>query len=310
MRLRHIEVFNAIMLTGSVSAAARMLNVSQPAVTRMLQHAEMSIDFSLFRRARGRLVPTEEAIALHAEVEKLFVQLDAVRRLSNNLRKGESGHLRVLAIPSLAQSLLIDALAELHRALPSISFEISTLHSKEIIAALLLREADIGFVFEAPAHPAIQADLIVADELVAVVPKAMIKNPRRTSLTENQMRELPGIRLPADDPVGQLLAEREDLQAWDTAVEVQTYSVALRLAEKGLGAAYLDPYTASHADPTSVQVLGVAPPIALRTYALYPRSATVSVPMRQLVDAFARAAANGGAQTISPPQKQLGSRSG
>jgi len=105
MRLRHIEVFNAIMLTGSVSAAARMLNVSQPAVTRVLQHAEMNLDFPLFRRDHGRLVATEEAIALHAEVEKLFVQLDAVRRLSNNLRKGGSGQLRVPATPSLAQSL-------------------------------------------------------------------------------------------------------------------------------------------------------------------------------------------------------------
>jgi Bacterial regulatory helix-turn-helix protein, lysR family len=35
MRLRHIEVFNAVMLTGSVSSAARLINVTQPAVSRM-----------------------------------------------------------------------------------------------------------------------------------------------------------------------------------------------------------------------------------------------------------------------------------
>src|SRR5258708_8089089 len=197
MRLRHIEVFNAIMLTGSVSAAARMLNISQPAVTRVLQHAEMNLDFPLFRRDHGRLIATEEAIALHAEVEKLFVHLDAVRRLSNNLRKGASGNVRVLATPSLAQSLLADALAELHRASPTISFDVRTLHSREIIAALLLREADIGFVFEAPAHPAIQGDVIGTCELVAVVPEAMDTSSRQASLPRRELRALPHIRLPS-----------------------------------------------------------------------------------------------------------------
>ena len=55
MRLRHIEVFNAVMQTGSVSAAARLINVTQPAVSRTLQHAELQMGFALFQRARGRL---------------------------------------------------------------------------------------------------------------------------------------------------------------------------------------------------------------------------------------------------------------
>ena len=41
MRLRHIEVFQAIRQTGSVSAAAQLLHVSQPAVSKVLQHAEL-----------------------------------------------------------------------------------------------------------------------------------------------------------------------------------------------------------------------------------------------------------------------------
>lgn len=64
MRLRHIEVFNAVMQTGSVSAAARLINITQPAVSRTLQHAELQLGFALFQRARGRLTPTNEALAL------------------------------------------------------------------------------------------------------------------------------------------------------------------------------------------------------------------------------------------------------
>src|SRR5256885_14278482 len=90
MRLRHIEVFNAVMQTGSVSAAARLINITQPAVSRTLQHAELQLGFALFQRARGRLTPTNEALALFPHIEKLFEQLDEVQRLADNLRHGQA----------------------------------------------------------------------------------------------------------------------------------------------------------------------------------------------------------------------------
>ena len=58
MKLKHIEVFNAVMLTGSVSAAARLLHVTQPAITQTLQHAELQLGYALFTRQRNRLVAT------------------------------------------------------------------------------------------------------------------------------------------------------------------------------------------------------------------------------------------------------------
>ena len=61
MRLRHIEVFHAIMQAGSVSGAAQLLHISQPAVTKVLQHAELQLGLQLFDRVRGKLVPTPEA---------------------------------------------------------------------------------------------------------------------------------------------------------------------------------------------------------------------------------------------------------
>ena len=48
MNLRHIEVFHAVYVNGSVSGAARALNVSQPSVSKMLRHAESLLGFQLF----------------------------------------------------------------------------------------------------------------------------------------------------------------------------------------------------------------------------------------------------------------------
>ena len=47
MRLRHIEVFHAVYSSGSVTAAARMLNVSQPSVSKVLAHAEQQLGYPL-----------------------------------------------------------------------------------------------------------------------------------------------------------------------------------------------------------------------------------------------------------------------
>jgi DNA-binding transcriptional LysR family regulator len=61
MRPRHLEVFHAVMVTGSVTGAARLLNVSQPAVTKMLFHAEHLIGLRLFDRSGGKILPTADA---------------------------------------------------------------------------------------------------------------------------------------------------------------------------------------------------------------------------------------------------------
>src|SRR3546814_2606693 len=59
MNLRHIEIFHAVYTNGSVSAAARALNISQPSVSKTLRHAESILGFPLFERSAGRLVATD-----------------------------------------------------------------------------------------------------------------------------------------------------------------------------------------------------------------------------------------------------------
>lgn len=146
MRIKHIEVFNAIMLTGSVSGAARLLHVSQPAVTQVLQHAELQLGYALFERQANRLVPTREAKALHPEVTRLMSQLEVVRRMSKALAQGESESLRVLIVPSLAVSLLPDALRVFRERYPETAVTIRTMHSTEVAQAVALQEGDIGII--------------------------------------------------------------------------------------------------------------------------------------------------------------------
>ena len=61
MRLRHIEVFHAVYSAGSITGAAKLLNVSQPSVSKVLAHAEQQLGFQLFNRVKGKIIPTKEA---------------------------------------------------------------------------------------------------------------------------------------------------------------------------------------------------------------------------------------------------------
>ena len=74
---RHVEVFRALMIAGSVTRAAELLHTSQPTVSRELARMEHSIGFPLFERIRGRLRPTM-ALALYDEVRQSYAGLERV----------------------------------------------------------------------------------------------------------------------------------------------------------------------------------------------------------------------------------------
>ena len=110
MRLRHIEVFHAVMQAGTVSGAAQLLHISQPAVTKVLQHCEARLRISLFERVRGKLYPTPEAQRLFVEVDRMNKDLVAIRRMAASFRRGEIESVRVMATPTLGLSVMPTAI--------------------------------------------------------------------------------------------------------------------------------------------------------------------------------------------------------
>jgi DNA-binding transcriptional LysR family regulator len=285
MRLRHIEVFNAVMLTGSVSAAARMINVTQPAVSRTLQHAELQLGFPLFQRAGGRLVPTAEAQTLYPHIERLFAQLDEVQRLAGNLKAGRShGELRVLTVLGLSHEVFPRAMRLFREKHPNVLVHHQALHSVQIVSALVLQEADIGYVFSAASHPALAQERLGERRVMAVVPKGLL--PARAlkagGIGWSQLSRLPVIALDGQDPLGIQLAHtlRDHNLGLQPVMTVQTYHVALALAHHGVGVALVEGCTAASADPTKVDVLPLEPAIATTVHMLRPTARPHSVVAR------------------------------
>ena len=289
MRLRHIEVFNAVMLTGSVSAAARMIHVTQPAVSRTLQHAELQLGFALFQRAGGRLRPTLEAQTLYPHVERLFQQLDEVQRLSANLRAGPSKYeLQVLTVLALSYEVMPRAMRLFRQKHPSVRVHHQALHSAQIVSALALQEADIGYVFGAPPHPSLTHETLGSRSVVCVAPRgllpAQVVHAGEVALAD--LAGLPIVALDPQDPLGVLLSHmlHDSIAALEVVVTVQTYHVALALAQHGVGVAMVESCTAASADRRRVDVVRLLPLIEVPVRALRPAQR----PGSQTLKAFTR----------------------
>lgn len=271
MRLRHIEIFQAIRQTGSVSGAAQLLHVSQPAVTKVLQHAEQQLGFPLFLRVRGKLQATPEALELEREVDKVTESLQGVRRLAQSLRR-EPGHsLRIGATPALALSLLPPAINEWTRRYPDIVCELSSAHSRELMQNLLMREIDVALTLQQPDHPGLKAQALACGVLVALAPSGYwTEADKGKPLPLMALADAPLIGLSSADP----LSARLDgyLKAVEpsprVSIAVQTYSLARAMVESGAGLAVIDPFTALGASTSATAIRPLAPPLPITLYAV------------------------------------------
>lgn len=247
LKHRHIEVFHAVYQSGSVSAAARALNVSQPSVSKVLRHAESRIGFTLFRIVKGRLVPTEEAHVLFGEVRELQARLDSLQQTTINLRRGSEGRLGLAVLPSLGLDVAPLAVSRFRAKHREVAIDIQTLHNDDILSSLYERECDLAIGYDVPRHPRLAHIQVASGELVLLFRKADWPDaPARVSL--DMIDSLDVIRLSSKGALATLFnQELEDVDEGAAAraeVSVQTYYVAAGLVRRGAGMAVVDEFTA------------------------------------------------------------------
>jgi len=113
MRVRQIEAFRAVMMSGSVTGGAVLLNLSQPSVSRLIADLERSVGFVLFERRGSRVYPTAQANALFEAVRRSYVGLELLNQAARRIAAHPIGTIRVAALPALATTILPGVIAEL-----------------------------------------------------------------------------------------------------------------------------------------------------------------------------------------------------
>jgi len=205
MRLRQIEVFHAIYTSGSMTNAARLLNVSQPSVSKVLAHAEQQLGYLLFDRVKGKLVATPEADRLFGLVANVYEHVEQLRHVAENLRASDVGKVRIAATPAFGVDLLPTAISSYLESHPDTVFEIETLHYDEIAGALLESRVDIGLAFDPVPVPGLVTESLASGEFVAITPRD-IDFGDQSRITVEMLAQLPFIGLSSRGPLGRLLS--------------------------------------------------------------------------------------------------------
>ena len=244
MRTRHIEVFNSIYKTGSVTAAAKLLNVSQPSVSKVLAHAEQQLGFRLFERIKMKLVPTPEANILFKHTSVMEDVLTDINQISERLTEFPVDRVRVSCTPSLGIDFLPNAIAEFKVINPNVDFEISTLHYSYLRNNIKDTSLDL----------AIAQDQIEDEEIGIIDIKKgtfVILEPLNVD-----RKKLPFIKLSINSPIGRKLnkyIEKENLNI-QSSITSDNFQMAASLVNNGIGYTILDEYTAKACQSVNTKI--------------------------------------------------------
>jgi DNA-binding transcriptional LysR family regulator len=153
LTLRQIEVLRAIMVTGTVGGAARLLNVSSPGISRVMKHAETVVGVKLFNRKGGRYTPTREADAIFSQVNGVYDKVEDLQFVISRLRRGASTELRIASVPSIATAMVPRAIADVRRAFPNLLIEVDILKLEDAIDYILLGKGELVAMSYKLDHP-------------------------------------------------------------------------------------------------------------------------------------------------------------
>jgi DNA-binding transcriptional LysR family regulator len=241
LNARQLEVFRTVMRCGTLTSAAKALNVSQPALSQILLHAEDALGFKLFQRLKGRLVPTPEAEQLFPETDRVFRAFEDLQRFAGDLRHGKGGLVRLAASAPPALSLVPRALKAFRAACPGVRLRSYVVPVATIVEMLERGAADLGVAMNDERHPLIDTELIGRSEVVCV----LRADHRLAAADVVGIADLPGetlISYRADSLPGMLLdrAFAGEGSRLRPDVEIDVSMIALSFVQQGIGIALVD----------------------------------------------------------------------
>lgn len=285
---RQIAAFRALMLTGSATGAAEMINVTQPAVSRLIRDLQQALGLKLFERRGTRLMPTSEALALYGEVERSFIGLDRIQQAAGELRTRRAGVLRIAALPALANGFLPRFTGRFLADRPKLDLALFGLVSHSVVDWVAGGQCDLGFAEASIKHAAIASEPMPTVRMRAVVPQNHRLARRRTlrpgdfeseafiSLGHSAVSRFRIDAVFADHGVSRIMR-----------VETPLSEIACGLVASGIGLSICDPFTAAEYATRGVVSRPFEPAISFDFAAVYSTQRTLPAVAREFIDTFA-----------------------
>lgn len=284
---RHVEIFHAVMTTGSLTGAAATLRTSQPTLSRDLAQMEGILGYRLFDRVYGRLRPTVRAMALFDEVRRSFVGMEHIITIAGSLKAFEQGQLSVICVPGFSHSLLPAVCRRFLAGRPGGRVTITPQDSPQLEELLTAQRYDLG-VSESDAPPAGTRleRLLTADE-VCVLPDGH-HLLARTVIEPEDLAGEPFVSLAPTDPYRMKVDEFCLQRGIERTIVVETHSVVsvCAMVQAGVGLAVVNPFTAFAFAGRGLQLRRFSVPIPFHVNLARPEYRPVSPMTERFVAAF------------------------
>ncbi|MEH6625248.1 MAG: LysR substrate-binding domain-containing protein [Motiliproteus sp.] len=288
MNAKQLNAFRAVMLSGSMVGAAKMLYVSQPAVTRLIKDLEESCGFDLFERRNSRLFATPEGNALYQEVKRHFIGLDNLSQMAGQIRMNKTGRLRIAAMPALAHSIIPSTLSRFLESCPEVSTTLAPSSSIEVTKLVAAQQFDLGVVMlpidssEVRFGPCYQVDCRV------VIPAGHPLASKEV-IEAKDLDDQPFVAIGHENTLTRFRIDATfaNQQVKPRAhIETSLFITAQALVSQGQGASIIDPYTAKlHEDQGGVS-RPFKPAIPFYFGFIFPLHRQPSALAEQFIDTF------------------------
>jgi DNA-binding transcriptional LysR family regulator len=279
MKLRHLEIFHAVMTCGTLSRAAESLNISQPAASKALKNAEMKLGFKLFQRVRGKLLPSSEALTLFEKAQNIYQDLDNLRLLADNLARDPRAKISLGCLPSLGLSLVPEMVTDFYQQNANLVMTLTTEHTETLVKKLDLREIDLALTLQ----PVQQGEIITTT--IAEVPLVYIDRDYRQGVVAIDEIDQQRWISPGPHSLSAAIATRRDFST--TRLNVQTYYMATEFVKRGMGCSITDIFSARH-NLTPTMIHPISPPMTIPLCLLRRADVSLSPIAHKFVDFICR----------------------
>jgi DNA-binding transcriptional LysR family regulator len=166
----HLRALAEVVATGRFAAAARKLNLSQPAVSLQIKELETRLGVMLVERMGKRAFPTPAGAELLDHAVRLEREMGAALDAMRRHREGWLGRVRIGTSEAILTYLLPPVLREVRRLHPSIELTAMAGSTRRVVDRILANELDLGLVTLPIDEPLIEAEFVREDPFVAVLP--------------------------------------------------------------------------------------------------------------------------------------------
>lgn len=304
LTLRQIEVIRAIMVTGTIASAAKLLGVSAPGISRLMKYTEDSLNLRLFDRRNGRFVPTPQAKTIFDLLDGVYQKVGDLGYAIASLRKGAGQQLTLASVPSISNVMLPRAIADLRGDFPDLDLEINIVKIEEAVDLLLLGRSELVAMSSRPVHSVITAEPLARGRLFCIVPTGS-PLAELERISPKEMAEHPLIGIDPNDPYGAIMASvfSDRGLKYTMAIRARFGTTVCRLVAEGLGIAIIDEFTIAHGAMPNVKALEIDVDTTFQTYVGYRNDRPLSVYAERLIGHLRRNMRDWAAHTAQARKK-------